>query len=650
MEPFYQAGPPLDLPDRTIDRVFVAAAAMHGSRPALLNSRDVISYDALRRDAMRWAARIGKLRIRPEEPIAIIMARGAGVAAPILGILQAGGAYVPLDPTWPGARLESLIEDCGARVIVTDGRARISAVEGRVLLETGLEIGDEMPASVPEPQARSPLAAAYVLYTSGSTGTPKGALGHHQGTLNRLRWMWSEFPFRDDDVMVQKAPLAFGDSIWELFGGLLCGVPTLYVTDDELADLPAFVALLERYRVTRLVVIPALLRVLLAENPPGLDRVLRHLRLVVTSGEALPPDIAERFLARSTATLLNLYGSIETAADATWYEVPRGPVAGPVPIGVPIANAEIRVLDSSLQAVSPGAAGELYVSGPLIARGYSGRARETALRFLPCPDGNPGTRMFRTGDLVRWDPPAGLHFLGRADHQVKIRGMRVELGEIEAALHELPGIARVVVVCAYPGTEYARLAAFIELNGPALGRADLNRYLAARLPSFMIPGRFIFRTLPRTATGKIDRIALARLAEEAPRLSSESPQGETESALSRFIAEVLGVDYIGRHDDFFELGGDSLAAMRIAARASVALGNAVRARDLLVHTTVAALASYLRSSRMTIPAPVLRAGNGAASLEAIVDSIEAGRTSRREENGTPAPPHIVTTKESRKPE
>jgi amino acid adenylation domain-containing protein len=629
MEPLRQAGPRPDLKDSTIDQAF-AAAADHRNRVALLSSREAVTYDALRRDAMRWALRIQKLSIRPEEPIAISMARGHGVVAPILGILQAGGAYVPLDPSWPRARLEFLIEDCGARIIVTDGRAPISALEGRILLNTGTQIPES--STLPEPPRRCPAGAAYVLYTSGSTGSSKGAVGHHRGTLNRLQWMWSEFPFRDDDVMVQKAPLAFGDSIWEMFGGLLRAIPTLYVTDDELADLPNFVALLERHRVTRLVVVPALLRALLAEDPPGLDRVLRQLRLVVASGEALPPDVAERFLARSTATLLNLYGSIETAADATWYEVPRGPVSEPVPIGIPIANAEIRVLDASLEPVSPGSAGELYVSGPLIARGYIGRPRETALRFLPCPDGKPGARMFRTGDLVRWAPPAGLHFLGRADHQLKIRGMRVELGEIEAVLHQLPGVAHAVVVCANRGAENARLAAFIEPNGPAPRASDLNRYLAAHLPSFMIPARLIFQTLPRTATGKIDRVALTRLAEEAPRLTPEAPRltpeaprGELESALSSFIAEVLGIDSVGRHDDFFELGGDSLSAMRIAARVSLALGYTVRARDVLEHMTVEALASYLQSSRMTMLAPVPRVGNGPASLEAMIDSIEAGR-------------------------
>jgi amino acid adenylation domain-containing protein len=557
--------------DRCIHELFEEQAGRAPGAAAVLGEEEVLTFAELERRANGIARLLRDGGAGPETLVGVCMRRSPRLVASLLGVLKAGAAYVPLDPEHPRERLRFLLDDTRAPLVLADaGLADALTGPGRrvVVLDGhdghGVFAADERVASRVRPDH-----PAYVVYTSGSTGVPKGVLGVHRGAVNRFEWMWRRYPFEPGEVCCQKTSLGFLDSLWEIFGTLLQGVPIVIVPDAALLDVPRLVALLARHRVSRIVLVPSLLRALL-ETDADLARELPALKYWVTSGEALPADLARRFReALPNARLLNLYGSSEISADSTAHEVTD--VAGAsVPIGRPIANTQVYVLDEAQQLVPPGVRGEIYVGGVGLARGYLGRPDLTAERFVPDPfGGERGARLYRTGDVGRHRPDGTLEYCGRSDQQVKVRGMRVELGEIEAALARHASVAQAVVLARQSGERAEReLVAFVVAR-QAIEMQELQAFLRGVLPGHMVPRLFVpLRTLPLTATGKVDRQALLRSDAPAavPQRTVVAPRTEVERALARVWTGILGVEDVGATDDFMDLGGHSLAAMRLLSR------------------------------------------------------------------------------------
>jgi amino acid adenylation domain-containing protein len=520
-----------------------------------------------------------------------------------LGILKAGGAYVPLDPDYPAERLAFMVGDAQPRVLLTQRRlAAGPPPHGAHTLYLDVEedfLFDE-PETNPD-QGAGPDDLAYVIYTSGSTGRPKGVLAPHRGAVNRLAWMWQAYPFAPTEVCCQKTSLNFVDSVWEVFGPLLQGIPTVIIPDDVLVDPHRLVPALAAHHVTRIVLVPSLLRVLL-ETYRDLGRRLPDLHLWVSSGEALPRELVEQFYASlPDGVLLNLYGSSEVAADSTWHDTRAGRTLRAVPIGRPIANTQVYLLDDHGQPVPIGVPGELYLGGDGLARGYLHRPDLTAERFVAHPfPAVPGGRLYRTGDLARYRPDGTLEFLGRRDHQVKLRGYRIELEEIEAVLGQHPGVRQAVVVAREDAPGETRLVAYVVPAGePAATAGELREHAKQTLPAYMIPATFVLLgALPLTPNGKVDRRALPAPDQDGrhPAAGSVAPRDMLEVQLTKIWERVLGVRSVGVRDNFFDLGGHSLLAVRLFAEMAARFGHPLPLTTIFQAPTVEGLARVLRQA------------------------------------------------------
>ncbi|HET8846578.1 MAG TPA: non-ribosomal peptide synthetase, partial [Ktedonobacteraceae bacterium] len=439
-----------------------------------------------------------------------------------------------------------------------------------------------------------PENLAYVIYTSGSTGRPKGVLATHRATLNRLNWMWQTYPFAPGEVCCQKTSLSFVDAVWEIFGPLLQGVPTVLLPKELLQSPDEFIETLASKGITRLVLVPSLLQALLNLDS-NLQERLPQLKLWTTSGEALSLELLQRFQERMPAsTLLNLYGSSEVAADATCYEVPAHVgIATHVAIGRPVANTQVYILDAYHCPVPPGVPGELYIGGAGVARGYLDRPDLTAERFIPHPfSQEPGQRLYRTGDRVRYLSGGEIEFLGRTDYQVKIRGFRIEAGEVEAALSQHPLVQKALVLAREDIPGEKRLVAYVELlQEEALSAQDLRRYLQERLPEYMLPSAFVLlEAFPLTPSGKIDRLALPapQLKRATLEIAATKPHTGTEETLASIWAEVLHLEQVRRDENFFALGGDSILTIQVVIRA-LSAGLQLTPKQLFQYQTIAEL-------------------------------------------------------------
>ncbi|RYZ41974.1 MAG: amino acid adenylation domain-containing protein [Myxococcaceae bacterium] len=609
--------------DTSLSARFDAQAARTPDAVALMSGDTRVTYRELSVRAERLARRLRSVGVGPESRVALCADRSVEMVAAVLGVLKAGGAYVPLDPAYPRERLTWMVEESRPSVLLARRHLadRLPPHEGTPTLwleEEGSEASELLP---PAPGGD---ALAYVIFTSGSTGRPKGVMATHRATLNRFAWMWRTLPFEPGEVCVVKTALSFVDSVWELLGPLLAGVPSVLLPDDTVKDPARLVDALEAGRVTRLVLVPSLLRALL--EVPDVARRLTSLRSWVTSGERLPDELAARFRERMPhARLLNLYGSSEVAADATADEVG----AGPVSIGRPIDNLRTYVLDGALRPVPPGVRGDLYVAGPGVARGYLGRPEATAERFVPEPFAQePGARMYRTGDVARWLTDGRLEYLGRADDQVKVRGARVEPGEVEAALSLHPAVTRVAVVAHEGAPGETRLVAWVVLKPEhVLEVPALRAFLKERLPDYMVPSAFeSLEALPLTPSGKVDRRLLrARVAPTGNAAEYVAPATAEELALAGIWTELLGRPRIGARDDFFALGGHSLMAAQIVSRVRESLGVELPLTAVFESPTLAGLAEVVSrmagSMQQLADAPIARVSRelDPASLEQLSD-------------------------------
>jgi amino acid adenylation domain-containing protein len=533
--------------------------------------------------------------VGPDVLVGVFAERSFEMVLALLAVLKAGGAYVPLDPSYPAERLGHMLEDARAPVVLAQPHLapQLPAQAGEVLLLDATWAAYASEAGEDLPDLGTPRDLAYVIFTSGSTGRPKGAMNEHRGICNRLLWMQEEYGLTDADRVLQKTPYSFDVSVWEFFWPLMTGARLVIARPEGHRDSAYLVKLIRESGITTLHFVPSMLRVFLEEE--GLE-ACRSLRRVVCSGEALPHELQERFFARLPwAELHNLYGPTEAAVDVTYWACRRGDERLTVPIGRPVANTQMYVLDSRLEPVPIGASGELYIGGVQVGRGYIGRDELTAERFVPDPFSSvPGARLYKTGDLARHLPDGAIEYLGRTDFQVKIRGQRIELGEIEAALDKHAGVGQSVVMARDDTPGDQRLVAYVVPRQAGSSVEELKEHLSRELPAYMVPSAFVFLdAMPLTSSGKVDRKLLPMPEWAANATTYEAPEGETEIALAQIWAAALKLERVGRNDNFFELGGNSLLLLRVHNQVRTLLGSNLTIVALMQYPTVRGLAGYL---------------------------------------------------------
>jgi amino acid adenylation domain-containing protein len=585
---------------------------LSGQAVAVVCAGEALTYAELDVRANRWARTLRHAGVRAETLVGVCLERSPEMVVALLAVLKAGGAYVPIDPSYPEERLAYMLVDSQAKVLLTQERLvpRLPSLQqggARLLCLEALDgrAGEEESCRPPHSGATLD-SAAYAIYTSGSTGRPKGVINTHRGIVNRLLWMQGMYGLEPEDRVLQKTPFSFDVSVWELFWPLLTGARLVMARPEGHQD-PAYLArLIAEEGITTVHFVPSMLRLFLQE--PGVAGC-SSLRRVIASGEALSSALRDRFFQQLPAgvELYNLYGPTEAAVDVTFEAcAPDNPEAG-VPIGRPVANTCIHLLDRAMEVVPIGVTGELHIGGVQLARGYLNRPELTAERFVPDP-WLPGARLYRTGDLARRLPDGRVEYLGRLDFQVKIRGVRVELGEIEAALRAHPALTEAVVVARPDRTGDPRLIAYLVAAGPIPGIAELRAFLLQKLPEPMVPSGFVpLAALPLSPNGKVDRAALPE--PEASRLGAERvftpPRTPLEELLAGVWADLLGAERVGVHDNFFELGGHSLLAVRLASRVRELTGVDLPLRAVFETPTVAGLAEHAQTAGSGRPLPAI---------------------------------------------
>lgn len=581
-----------EVPDGTLISMFEAQVDRTPDAPALRFEGAGLTYRELDGRANRLARRLLAEGAGPGRLVGVALPRSFDLVIALYAVLKTGAAYLPVDPEYPAARIAQLIEDADPVCVLTEG----DDLPGPALRLDSLDLS-EVPAHRLTTAERRPATTddtAYVIFTSGSTGHPKGVAIPHRGIVNRLRWMQDRYGLRPGERVAQKTPAGFDVSVWEFFWPCLVGATLVIARPDGHREPAYLAALVREEQITTIHFVPSMLGEFLREPAVA---TCTGLRRVVCSGEALPVDLERRFFELLPGVELhNLYGPTEASVDVTAWECRDEPGAVTVPIGVPIANIRVYALDRRLRPVPPGVVGELYLAGVGLAHGYVGRAGLTAERFVACPYGAPGERMYRTGDLVRWRSDGVLEYLGRSDHQVKLHGQRIEPGEIEAAFATCPGVSQSLVLVREDRPGIQRLVAYVIPDpGSTLVPADLLASVAAALPEHMVPSAVVLLdAFPVTPNGKVDRAALP--APELPRpgrWKGDAPTSAAEAAFADAFATALGQDRAGVGDSFFDLGGDSILAMRVVSLARRA-GWTVTAKDVFRLRTAAALAAIAR--------------------------------------------------------
>ncbi|MEV4970314.1 amino acid adenylation domain-containing protein [Streptomyces scopuliridis] len=601
-----RAATPPPRPATTLPRLVERWAARTPEAPAVSCGRDVLSYGDLNARANRLARELIRRGAGPGDTVAVLLPRSVGLVTAILAVTKTGAAYLPIDPAWPADRVGLIMADARPVCVLTPD-------------DPAGPLEEFSPADPVDADRTGPLTpgnAAYVIYTSGSTGRPKGVVVEHHSAVSLLEGAAAGFGFHAGDVWTMFHSCAFDFSVWEMWGALAHG-GRLVVVPHEVSRSPReFLGLLARERVTVLNQTPSAFYALAAadDEEPDRGRDLA-LRWVILGGEALrPARLSSWFRRRGGASpvLVNMYGITEITVHATRLdlETRHGTEPGS-PVGRSLPGTRLYVLDGRLRPVPPGAAGELYVAGPGVARGYLGRPDLTASRFVADPFGPPGTRLYRSGDLVRWRPDGGLEYLGRSDDQIKIRGFRIEPAEIESALLAVPGVAQAVVAAVPDDARHsgggggggdARLVGYVvpargetaAVGDPGPFTARLREHLRERLPGHLVPALFVLLdSLPLTANGKLDRAALPAPVPAEPVRAADSPRTPQERRLASLYAELLATGRVGPQDSFFDLGGDSLRATRLVSAVRERFRVELDVRDVFAYPTVADLAAHL---------------------------------------------------------
>lgn len=592
----------------TIPELFQTQVENTPDAIALVFEDQSLTYQTLNSQANKLAHYLQKRGITSESLVGVCVERSPEMLIAILAIIKAGGAYLPLDPSYPQDRLEFVLKDaCVSTLLIQENLLdKISNTQANIIV-----FDDNLKAKIAQHPSSNPpntitnQNSIYVIYTSGSTGKPKGVINTHQGLCNRLLWMQNTYQLMTGDRILQKTPFSFDVSVWEFFWPLLNGACLVMAKPEGHKDSYYLVKSIINQQITTLHFVPSMLQVFLEEKNL---KQCKSIKQVFCSGEALSIELKNQFFEQFEAKLHNLYGPTEAAIDVTAWTCIRNNNLSTVPIGYPIANTQIYVLDSHLQPVPVGVPGELHIGGIGLARGYYNRPELTAEKFIPNPFNSQqkSDRLYKTGDLVRYLSDGKLEYLGRLDYQVKIRGQRIELGEIEAVLQQHPKIKSCRVIAQNNRLNDQYIVAYIILpekpSQPENLHQKLHNFLAEKLPEYMIPSHFItLDDFPLTPSGKLDQQSLPKAENPNQRISVYvPPQNPIEEKIVTIWQDVLKIEKIGIHDNFFELGGHSLLATRVNSRLRETFEMDIPLRTLFEKPTVSSLAQRISTMQMTI--------------------------------------------------
>jgi len=563
---------------------------------ALIFGNQKLTYRELNERANKVAHYLKTLGIKPDVLVGICMERSLEMVIGILAIIKSGGAYVPLDPTYPKERLEFMLADAQVSVLLVQPHLVPELPPHQAQVVCIDSDAREFAAYSPEnPTSKvTTKNLAYVIYTSGSTGKPKGAMNTHKGLCNRLLWMQDTYQLTATDKVLQKTPFSFDVSVWEFFWPLLTGASLVLAKPGGHQDSHYLVQLIAQEEITTLHFVPSMLQVFLEEIE--LEKC-GSIKQVICSGEALSFDLQKRFFERFNADLHNLYGPTEAAIDVTYWACQPNSNEKIVPIGRPIANTQIYILDKHLQPVPIGVSGELHIGGVGLARGYWNKLELTQEKFISSPF-ESGQFLYKTGDLARYLSDGNIEYLGRIDHQVKIRGFRIELGEIEAVLGQHSKVRETVVIAREDTPKNQRLVAYVVPHSE-ITLHELRDYLKDKLPDYMVPSVFVdLKTLPLSPNGKIDRHALPVPDIQRPVLKEayEAPNSEVERAIAKIWLEILHLEQVGINDNFFDLGGNSLLMVQVNYKLREVLHSDISVVEMFQNPTIKSLANYINMS------------------------------------------------------
>ncbi|ARV58868.1 hypothetical protein BZZ01_09670 [Nostocales cyanobacterium HT-58-2] len=583
--------------DKCIHQLFEAQVEQTPDAVAVVFEDQQLTYRELNTHANQLAHHLQSLGVEPDVLVGVYVERSTEMVIGLLGILKAGGAYVPLDPAYPEERLAFMLEDAQIEVLVTTKKL-VAKLPSKKVKTKVVDLHYDWAKITRTDNPCSNVTAsnlAYVIYTSGSTGIPKGAMNSHQGLCNRLLWMQETYQLVSKDRILQKTPFSFDVSVWEIFWPLLSGTCLVLSQPEGHKDSAYLVKLIAAQQITTLHFVPSMLQVFLEEQELETCSCLRR---VFCSGEALPYELQERFFERLGCELYNLYGPTEAAIDVTFWTCKQEINQLIVPIGRPIANTQIYLLDAEFQPVPIGVPGELYIGGTPLARGYLNRPDLTAQKFIPNPlSQEAGSRLYKTGDLARYQVDGNIEFLSRIDEQVKIRGFRIELGEIEAVLGQHPHIQANVVVAREDQPGDKRLVAYLVADQKSVSSiSNLRRFLQQKLPEFMVPSAFVFlEELPLSPNGKVDRKALPAPELVRPELQTVyvAPQNQMERTIATIWQESLQIETVGIHDNFFDLGGHSLLIVQVHNKLNKTFKTNLSLLKMFQYPTISSLAEYL---------------------------------------------------------
>ena len=590
------------LPATTLSALVADQARKTPDAPALADARWQFSYREMRQQVVALAQLLRQRGVKPGDSVAVALPRSVFLTLALHGIVEAGAAWLPLDTGYPDDRLRMMLEDARPSLLIAteDQLARFSDIPGLESLcyQQPLAAGDEAPLALSKPDH-----TAYIIFTSGSTGRPKGVMVGQTAIVNRLLWMQDRYPLSADDVVAQKTPCSFDVSVWEFWWPFIAGAQLVMAEPEAHRDPQAMQQFFARYGVTTTHFVPSMLAAFVASLDADSVAACRTLRRVFCSGEALPTELCREWERLTGAPLHNLYGPTEAAVDVSWYPACGSELAAvtgsSVPIGWPVWNTGLRILDAAMRPVPPGVAGDLYLTGIQLAQGYLGRPDLTASRFIADPFA-PGERMYRTGDVARWLANGAVEYLGRSDDQLKIRGQRIELGEIDRVMSALPDVGQAVShACVFnqaaaTGGDARQLVGYlVSDSGLPLDTAALKARLAEQLPPHMVPVVLMqLAELPLSANGKLDRKALP-LPTLGGERSGRPPEPGMETLVAAAFSQLLGCEVNDIDADFFALGGHSLLAMRLAAQLSRQLARQVTPGQVMVASTVGKLSALL---------------------------------------------------------
>ncbi|NRR24830.1 non-ribosomal peptide synthetase [Brevibacillus sp. MS2.2] len=590
--------------EQTLQSIFEHKVQTYADNIAVVCADQSLTYRELNRKTNQLARVLVERGVGPGVTVGVMLERSVDMMVALLAILKAGGAYLPISPDYPHDRVQFMLEDSQAKVVLVNQDTLESSYPKEKMYvnvqNPALYVGDDsnlVPRS-------SPTDLAYIMYTSGSTGNPKGVMIEHRSVINRLDWMHKQFLITEDDCFLQKTPFTFDVSVWELFGWYFQGASVCFLEPGKEKDPEAILATIARERITLLHFVPSMLSSFLSYVEPRIEREserLSSLRFMFASGEALLPSAVNTFNRiiheRSGTRLINLYGPTETTVEVSWFDCSEGYGTQPprtiIPIGKPIDNIRLYIVDKEDTLQPMGIPGELMISGVGVGRGYLNQPEITAQKFINDP-WYPGNRMYRSGDLVRWMPDGAIEYLGRKDEQVKIRGVRIELGEIENVLLELPEIEAAVAAISISQAE-EKLLCLYYVSSDMLDSEVLKSYLTSRLPRFMVPDAIMaIEEIPLNSSGKVNRKRLPAPVVEVDQATDGLPTSDVEIKLTNICQKVLRIDQLGIRTNLFSVGANSLKIILIASQIRQEMNVDIPVSHVYTHPTIAEIASYIQ--------------------------------------------------------